>query len=81
MEGNPGIDGTLRRRLRDDSVVGFVRAKTGTLAGVTCLSGYAGYGGRVLYFSIMALRAGSYWRVVRLQRRITGALVDYLRQG
>ncbi len=76
-----GIDGTLRRRLRHDEIVGLVRAKTGTLAGVTCLSGFAGYRGRTLYFSIMALRAGPYWRVLRLQRGVARALIDYLRAG
>ena len=35
-----GVDGTLRRRLRDLPAPRVVRAKTGTLAGVIALSGY-----------------------------------------
>jgi D-alanyl-D-alanine carboxypeptidase/D-alanyl-D-alanine-endopeptidase (penicillin-binding protein 4) len=42
----PGEDGTLERRLRDPSCRARVRAKTGTLRGVTGLAGYvAGSGG------------------------------------
>jgi D-alanyl-D-alanine carboxypeptidase/D-alanyl-D-alanine-endopeptidase (penicillin-binding protein 4) len=35
-----GRDGTLRSRFREESMVGRVRGKTGTLNGVHCLSGY-----------------------------------------
>lgn len=35
-----GRDGTLRSRFREDGMQGRVRGKTGTLDGVTCLSGY-----------------------------------------
>jgi len=37
-----GVDGTTRSRLRKSSRAGWVRAKTGTLDGVSALSGYAG---------------------------------------
>ncbi len=35
-----GVDGSLRRRLRDRRYRGRIAAKTGTLAGVSCLAGY-----------------------------------------
>lgn len=50
-----GRRGTLRFRLGEDGMAGRVKAKTGTLDGVTALSGYVTTaGGRTLVFSIMA---------------------------
>jgi D-alanyl-D-alanine carboxypeptidase/D-alanyl-D-alanine-endopeptidase (penicillin-binding protein 4) len=40
-----GMDGTLARRWHDSAARGRVRAKTGTLAAVTSLSGYVGVDG------------------------------------
>jgi D-alanyl-D-alanine carboxypeptidase/D-alanyl-D-alanine-endopeptidase (penicillin-binding protein 4) len=74
-----GIDGTLRRRLRHLDVKGYVRAKTGTLSGVTCLSGYAGYGGRVIIFSMMAYRVSRLGPVRTAQDRLASQLVAHLR--
>jgi len=49
-----GVDGTTRSRLRETSRRGLVRAKTGTLDGVYCLSGYAGTANRApIAFSIL----------------------------
>ncbi|MBK6917307.1 MAG: D-alanyl-D-alanine carboxypeptidase/D-alanyl-D-alanine-endopeptidase [Deltaproteobacteria bacterium] len=49
-----GVDGTTRSRLETSDRRGFVRAKTGTLDGVYCLSGYAGAPGRApIAFSIL----------------------------
>lgn len=49
-----GEDGTLRRRMRGSSARGNVKAKTGTVEGVSTLSGYAtATNGHVLCFSIM----------------------------
>lgn len=49
-----GADGSLSNRLKAVGVVRKVRAKTGTLMGVSCLSGYAfTVDGEVLAFSIL----------------------------
>ncbi|MCU1280861.1 MAG: D-alanyl-D-alanine carboxypeptidase, partial [bacterium] len=47
-----GIDGTIRNRFMGTDAVGLVRAKTGTLNGVSALSGYVGDKDDVLIFSI-----------------------------
>ncbi len=50
----PGQSGTLKRRFRDSPIAGSVRAKTGTLNGVSALSGYVKCAdGRLLAFSIL----------------------------
>lgn len=49
-----GIDGTLKRRMKDTAGQGFVRAKTGYLNGVVSLAGYAGRrDGSILTFSFL----------------------------
>lgn len=49
-----GRDGTLRKRMRGTSAAGNVHAKTGTVEGVSTLSGYCTTAqGNVLCFSIM----------------------------
>ena len=53
-----GIDGTLARRMRGAAVRGRIAAKTGYIAGVSCLSGYVlgGDGRPRMAFSIMVNR-------------------------
>ncbi len=49
-----GTDGTLARRMADTAVRGKVRAKTGTVDGISSLSGYATSAeGHILAFSII----------------------------
>ena len=48
-----GVDGTTRNRFRGSVAAHRVRAKTGTLNGVSCLSGFVGDGSEVLAFSVL----------------------------
>ncbi len=49
-----GTEGTLRKRLKSSSARRWIRGKTGTLNGISALSGYAGAEGGSLYaFSIL----------------------------
>lgn len=49
-----GVDGTTRTRLKDDVAERWVRVKTGTLSGVSALSGYVGANARKpIVFSIL----------------------------
>ena len=64
-----GTDGTLRRRLAAQPVRGVIHAKTGTLNGVSTLSGYmTTRSGRTLAFSIFANNAAASMR--RVQKTI-----------
>ena len=49
-----GVDGSLKNRMKDTAAMDNLRAKTGTLTGVSCLSGYVRTrDGEPLVFSIM----------------------------
>jgi len=76
-----GVDGTLRTRMRGTPACGRVRAKTGTLTGVSALSGYARTRqGELLAFSVIM---NGFWcdkhRARRLQDMVCVALVDFER--
>lgn len=75
-----GVDGTLRHRMRGTSAYGKLRAKTGTLRGVSTLSGYTTMAqGEPVAFSIMiAHYVGSSWRMRRIQDKI-GSVISALR--
>jgi len=76
-----GIDGTIRGRFLGTDAVGLVRAKTGTLSGVSALSGYVGDTGDVLVFSIFVegFRHRTLAAVRRAQVRMVEAMLAYLR--
>ena len=75
-----GMDGTMRKRLRQPPYRGRVVAKTGYVAGASCLSGYiVDKADRpVIAFSIMAnsVPAGKAWRAKQLQDSICKLMVD-----
>jgi D-alanyl-D-alanine carboxypeptidase/D-alanyl-D-alanine-endopeptidase (penicillin-binding protein 4) len=76
-----GIDGTIRNRFLGTDAVGLVRAKTGTLAGVSALSGYVGDRDDVLVFSIFVqgFRQRRTNEIRHAQVRMVEAMLHYLR--
>jgi D-alanyl-D-alanine carboxypeptidase/D-alanyl-D-alanine-endopeptidase (penicillin-binding protein 4) len=76
-----GIDGTIRNRFLGTDAVGLVRAKTGTLTGVSALSGYVGDKDDVLIFSIFVqgFRQRRMNEVRHAQVRMVEAMLAYLR--
>ena len=75
-----GIDGTIANRFQGTDAVGLVRAKTGTLNGVSALSGYVGDKDDVLVFSIFmeGFRQKRTPDARRLQVRLVQAMLRYL---
>lgn len=74
-----GADGTVAHRMGGTAAERFVRAKTGTLQGTSCLSGYAASPGQpALVFSILMndLKAPAEGR--KAQDRAAAILVAYL---
>jgi D-alanyl-D-alanine carboxypeptidase/D-alanyl-D-alanine-endopeptidase (penicillin-binding protein 4) len=77
-----GTDGTIAHRMGGTLAERYVRAKTGTLANVSCLSGFAGSPGRMpLIFSILVNDVPSPTEARRAQDRAAELLVAYLEAG
>jgi D-alanyl-D-alanine carboxypeptidase/D-alanyl-D-alanine-endopeptidase (penicillin-binding protein 4) len=79
-----GVDGTISRRLSNGPAAGLVRAKTGTLEGVSTLSGYVAIDGRApLAFSIFVNgfddQNADYARL--LQNDVCEAMIPFLESG
>jgi D-alanyl-D-alanine carboxypeptidase/D-alanyl-D-alanine-endopeptidase (penicillin-binding protein 4) len=78
-----GVDGTTRNRFRGSLAARRVRAKTGTLNGKSCLSGYVGDGSDVVVFSILV--DGLHGKVLRQVRGAqvgaVNAMMRYVREG
>jgi D-alanyl-D-alanine carboxypeptidase/D-alanyl-D-alanine-endopeptidase (penicillin-binding protein 4) len=74
-----GTDGTIAHRMGGGLAERYVRAKTGTLAGTSCLSGFAGSPGNMpLVFSILMNDLGNPIEARRTQDRAAELLVAYL---
>lgn len=72
-----GVDGTLRRRLLNESALGRVLAKTGSLAGISSLSGFAFSPTRgPLAFSVLLNGIGKQWRGDYVEDEIARALLE-----
>jgi D-alanyl-D-alanine carboxypeptidase/D-alanyl-D-alanine-endopeptidase (penicillin-binding protein 4) len=78
-----GVDGTTRNRFKGTLAAQRVRAKTGTLAGKSCLSGLVGDGPDVLAFSILVegLRGRSLAAVRGAQVTCVNAMMRYVREA
>ena len=74
-----GTDGTIGNRMGGTPAERFVRAKTGTLATASCLSGFAGSPGHApLIFSILMNDVPGAGEARRAQDRAAELLVAYI---
>ena len=77
LEAQPiaGVDGTLKKRMRGTAAAGNVRAKTGTVKGVSSLAGYlTASNGHLLCFSIINNGGLSNGPMRNFQNKISVAL-------
>jgi D-alanyl-D-alanine carboxypeptidase/D-alanyl-D-alanine-endopeptidase (penicillin-binding protein 4) len=79
-----GVDGTTRNRFKGTLAARRVRAKTGTLAGKSCLSGLVGEGSDVLAFSILVQGLGGRHGLAAVrgaQVSCVNAMMRYVREA
>jgi PBP4 family serine-type D-alanyl-D-alanine carboxypeptidase len=76
-----GVDGTLETRMRGTSAEGRARAKTGTLNGVTSLSGYvdSADGERLAFSMLIEFYTGSSAPLRAVQDSVVAALARFRR--
>jgi D-alanyl-D-alanine carboxypeptidase/D-alanyl-D-alanine-endopeptidase (penicillin-binding protein 4) len=74
-----GQEGTLAGRMRGTAAQGRCSAKTGTLSGVSTLSGYCRVDGTEIVFSILMNGVGSVSTAHRAQDRMAAAIARYER--
>ena len=74
-----GVDGTTQHRFAGTAAAHRVRAKTGTLNGKSCLSGYVGDESEILIFSIMVdhVRSRGVNSVRKAQVNVVETLMGY----
>ncbi len=73
-----GVDGTLSRRFRREEHMGQIVAKTGSLAGISSLSGFAFSPSRgPLVFSVMLNGIRSQWTADHVEDEIARTLLAY----
>jgi serine-type D-Ala-D-Ala carboxypeptidase/endopeptidase (penicillin-binding protein 4) len=73
-----GLEGTLSNRMEGTAAEGRCRAKTGTISGVSTLSGYCDLSGGPVVFSILMNGIGSNYTGARnLQDRMVVAIARY----
>jgi len=74
-----GVDGTLEKRMKNTKAENNVHAKTGTLVGVSCLSGYvSAENGNLIAFSIMMQNFVEKTSIARsFQNKICELLANY----
>lgn len=76
-----GVDGTLKRRMKN--IAWRVRAKTGTIAGVVSLAGYAVSADKEPFAFVIMIngRNGSVWQYRELEDKVLTMLTHYSRQA
>jgi D-alanyl-D-alanine carboxypeptidase/D-alanyl-D-alanine-endopeptidase (penicillin-binding protein 4) len=73
-----GVDGTLRHRFLNEDHLGRIMAKTGSLAGVSSLSGLAqSRSSGLLVFSVLTNGIGKQYRADFVEDEIARTLLDY----